>query len=194
MPETVLPGERFLTEVMVTVGPDGGVRDIVISQPSGSAPVDEAAVTHIRQNWRWEPTTCGGSVIAPVRIIQDRSPLQQSTAAGSAPAGSPAEQIAQAACVPTPVQATHTRPPYPATSARTNETGTVVLRAYVGSDGRVYDIGVTESSGYGRLDVAAAIHVKDRWLWQPNNCASRSVVPVRIIFALPGGRATTTVQ
>jgi TonB family protein len=194
MPETVLSGERFLiTEVRVTVGPDGSVRDIVISRPSGSAPVDEAAVTHIRQNWRWEPTICGGSVIAPVRIIQEVLPLQQSASTGSAPAGSLAGQTAQATCVPAPIQATHTRPPYPVISAQTNETGTVVLRAYIGADGRVNHIGVIESSGYGRLDVAAAIHVKDRWLWQPNNCASSSVVPVRIVFALADGRATTTV-
>ncbi len=47
------------------------------------------------------------------------------------------------------------RPAYPVVAQARNEAGTVVLQLLVGSDGRVVDSRVAESSGYAKLDEAA---------------------------------------
>ena len=55
-----------------------------------------------------------------------------------------------------PVTISLPRPPYPLTSRRKGEEGTVTLSFLVYSDGTVGEISVVESSGYPRLDKAAS--------------------------------------
>jgi protein TonB len=59
------------------------------------------------------------------------------------------------------------RPDYPPTARRLNQEGTVVLMIYVLEDGRVGDVRVEKSSGYPKLDEAAANHAKLRWRFIP---------------------------
>lgn len=57
-------------------------------------------------------------------------------------------------------------PSYPTESRRRREQGTVRLRVLVGTDGRVADIAIADSSGSDRLDREALRAVK-RWRWSP---------------------------
>lgn len=67
-------------------------------------------------------------------------------------------------------------PRYPIESRRKREQGTVWLSVLVGTDGRVSDISVARSSGFGRLDDAALAAVR-RWRWSPT---MRGGVPVMV--------------
>jgi TonB family protein len=207
MLDTMLPGERFITEMMVTVGSDGSVRGVLPMRASGSVPADELAMAHVRQNWRWEPTGCGDAR-APVRITQERLPLPQPTSTGRAPiearpalerAAAPAQspvqrqgqqQLAQIsgpqaaqrpACRAEPVANTHTKPPQPEESIQAGESGTVEVWATVVADGHASDVVVMKSSGFARLDELAARHVRENWMWKPLTCGGVRA-PIRIVF------------
>jgi protein TonB len=76
------------------------------------------------------------------------------------------------------------RPPhYPMESRRRHEEGTVVLRLVIGTDGRVRQISVAQSSGFERLDRAALHAVRD-WRWQPMMTDGRPV-EVRGLYSMP---------
>jgi protein TonB len=67
------------------------------------------------------------------------------------------------------------RPDYPPTARRLNQEGTVVLMIYVLEDGRVGDVRIEKSSGYPKLDEAAANHAKARWRFIPGMEGSNPV-------------------
>ena len=74
------------------------------------------------------------------------------------------------------VEGTHTAPEYPLLSRRLGEKGSVRLALTIGEDGMVADAAVLKSSGFARLDAAAAEWVKHRWRYTP---AMRGTMPVR---------------
>jgi protein TonB len=55
------------------------------------------------------------------------------------------------------------QPEYPPTARRLGQEGTVTLLIYVLEDGRVGDVKVEKSSGFPKLDEAAASHAKRSW-------------------------------
>lgn len=57
-------------------------------------------------------------------------------------------------------------PRYPIESRRRREQGTVILELVLGTDGKVSEIRVAQSSGHSRLD-AAAIGAVRKWRWSP---------------------------
>lgn len=67
-------------------------------------------------------------------------------------------------------------PRYPTQSRSQREQGTVVLAVVLGTDGRVAQISVAQSSGFSRLDDAALRAVR-RWRWSP---ALRGGQPVMV--------------
>jgi protein TonB len=67
-----------------------------------------------------------------------------------------------------------TQPPYPMSSRRLGEAGTLALDILVGADGHVRDARVSQSSGYDRLDQAAVSEAKQHWHLRP---ATRNGVP-----------------
>lgn len=76
------------------------------------------------------------------------------------------------------------RPPrYPMESRRKKEQGTVVLRLLIGTDGRVAQISVAESSGFERLDQAALQAVRG-WRWRPLTRDGQPV-EVRGLYSMP---------
>lgn len=78
------------------------------------------------------------------------------------------------------------KPPYPSLSRKRGEEGTVHLRVTVSPDGRPSEITVVKSSGYSRLDNAAASHVQ-QWRFSPakkNGKAVSGTVIVPISFRL----------
>lgn len=80
-----------------------------------------------------------------------------------------------------------TQPPYPTASIRDNETGTVAIEVLVGTDGRVRDARIAQSSGSGRLDEAALREARQHWRLRP---ATRDGTPfeqwltLRVVFRL----------
>ncbi len=80
-----------------------------------------------------------------------------------------------------------TQPPYPPAAIRGNEEGALNLSILVGTDGRVRDVKVAESSGSSRLDQAAMSEAKSHWRLRP---AMRNGVPfeqwltLRVVFHL----------
>jgi len=74
-------------------------------------------------------------------------------------------------------------PQYPSQAVRDRLQGTVLLRLFVDSTGRVEDVEVVESSGHAMLDDAAMEAVK-KWTGQPARrygrpVASEEVLPIR---------------
>ena len=58
-------------------------------------------------------------------------------------------------------------PEYPPASRRAGEEGTVTLRAFVGTDGRLSQVEVVKSSGFPKLDEAALREVPRTWRFAP---------------------------
>ena len=68
---------------------------------------------------------------------------------------------------PRAIAGTHTTPPYPATSLRLGEQGTVRLLLMVGDDGTVVSAIVEKTSGSYALDQAAIEWVRKHWRYHP---------------------------
>lgn len=84
----------------------------------------------------------------------------------SAPAGPTA--ITGSANVPPMVNRSQSRDPdYPANARRAGEQGSVVLQVLVGTDGRVLDARLAQSSGYPDLDRAAIDGIKSDYRFTP---------------------------
>lgn len=72
-------------------------------------------------------------------------------------------------------------PRYPMESRRKREEGTVLLRLLIGTDGRVAQVSIAESSGFERLD-QAALQAARGWRWQP---MIRDGQPVEVRGTMP---------
>jgi protein TonB len=84
----------------------------------------------------------------------------------SAPAGPTA--ITGSGSVPPMVDRAQSRDPdYPANARRAGEQGSVVLQVLVGTDGRVLDARLAQSSGYPDLDRAALDGIKSDYRFTP---------------------------
>jgi periplasmic protein TonB len=74
-------------------------------------------------------------------------------------------------------------PRYPVESRRKKEQGTVQLRLLIGTDGRVVQVSIAQSSGFERLD-QAALQAAKSWRWQPM-MRDGQPVEVRGIMSIP---------
>ena len=87
------------------------------------------------------------------------------------------------ACIKQPYGiVSHPIPPYPAASQRTGEQGNLLMLATIQPDGAVSDLKVTTSSGYDRLDRAAANYIKANWRWVPFDSACAESVTRLLSF------------
>lgn len=93
----------------------------------------------------------------------------------------PASVPAASTSEPMPLAGETPAPRYPSASLRRGETGTVIVRATVGIDGRTRRTDVARSSGSRRLDRAAEDAVR-RWRFQP---ALRDGQPVEADVNVP---------
>ncbi|WP_323030585.1 energy transducer TonB [Brachymonas denitrificans] len=73
------------------------------------------------------------------------------------------------------------KPPYPASSKRLGETGTVLLRVLVGADGSAERVALKKSSGFDALDNSALETVR-RWRFVPGK---RNGVPTAMEYTVP---------
>ena len=67
-------------------------------------------------------------------------------------------------------------------SRRLGESGRVVVRVLIGTDGRAQDARIQRSSGYDRLDQVALTTARDRWRYVPG---TRDGVPEAMWFNVP---------
>jgi periplasmic protein TonB len=80
-----------------------------------------------------------------------------------------------------------TRPDYPMSGRRDNQQGSVALDILVGTDGRVRDAKVSQSSGFELLDQAAVSEAKQHWRLRParrNGVAFEQWLTLRVVFRL----------
>ena len=73
------------------------------------------------------------------------------------------------------------KPPYPASSKRLGETGTVLLRVLVGADGSAERVALKKSSGFDALD-SSALETVRRWRFVPGK---RNGVPAAMEYTVP---------
>ena len=105
-----------------------------------------------------------------------------------APPGEPQPRVVGAALDP---RFPLTQPPYPMGALRAGDEGAVALKVLVGTDGRVRDAQVVQSSGSGLLDQAAVNEARRHWRLHP---ATRAGVPfeswytLRVVFRIEGHR------
>jgi periplasmic protein TonB len=80
-----------------------------------------------------------------------------------------------------------TRPDYPMSGRRDSQQGAVALEILVGTDGRVRDAKVSQSSGFELLDQAAMTEAKQHWRLRParrNGVAFEQWLTLRVVFRL----------
>jgi protein TonB len=127
-------------------------------------------------------------VLAPPPIVQTFAPPPPITVTTTPPP----KQVTVAAPPPTgPVTVGNlderllegSPPRYPMESRRKREQGTVVVRLLIGTDGRVSEISIAQSSGFARLDQAALQAIRG-WRWQPI-IREGQPVEVRGLYSMP---------
>lgn len=114
-------------------------------------------------DFKVEPTTTDTNVVADAGIVAPPD-------AGKPLAGAHLEY------------ARNPPPPYPSSSLRAGEEGTVMLEVLVDVDGRPIDVKVARSSGSRALDAAARRQVLSSWMFRP---AMRNGVAVQAIGLVP---------
>lgn len=67
------------------------------------------------------------------------------------------------------------KPPYPPSSVRMGEEGTVVLLLYIRADGTVQEARIDKSSGFPKLDQSAAKYAVKAWRFLPAMSAGQAV-------------------
>ena len=105
------------------------------------------------------------------------------TASGNAPAALPAPPAPAKVEMPSSDAdyLNNPKPAYPAQSKRLLETGKVVVRVYIGTDGQARQASVKHSSGFDRLD-QASLETALRWRYVPGK---RDGVPQGMWFDVP---------
>ncbi|MET0376562.1 MAG: TonB family protein [Rhizorhabdus sp.] len=129
------------------------------------------------------------TVIAPPPIVQTLVPPPPQISVTTTPP--PPKPVAAPAPPAGPVMVGNLderllegRPPrYPFESRRKHEEGTVVVRLLIGTDGRVAQISIAQSSGFERLDQAAVQAIRG-WRWQPI-IRDGQPVEVRGLYSMP---------
>lgn len=104
------------------------------------------------------------------------------TADSQPPAAAPPPRSASGVPPGVPVPMSRVQPDYPPEAARRNESGTVLVRITVGSDGKPDDVDVLRSSRSRSLD-RAATQAARRWRFQPGQAGT---VEVPFEFKLDG--------
>lgn len=117
-------------------------------------------------------------VAAPPPRPANPRPAMLSPPADVAPSA-PAEPVSTATPPRSDPDRPNRKPPYPPSSKRLGEEGTVVLLLHVAASGEVDEARVDESSGFTKLDEAAARQATRSWHFVP---ATRAGNPVAAWF------------
>ncbi len=132
-PESLQANEAGTTVVWLRIAADGAVLDASVSRSSGHRRLDDTAVQALSR-CKFSPGTFDGQAVESATTISYRWRIE------------PPAPRAQG-CVPV----------YPEQSLQANEQGTTVLRMWLSASGEVERTEVEKSSGFPRLDRAAAV-------------------------------------
>lgn len=130
----------------------------------------------------------------PVLAVTNNAPTSSAFVVAAQPDSPPPQAITAAPAAPPTVVAArfdadylhNPAPAYPPLSRRQGEEGKVLLKVRVSAHGAALEVSIAKSSGYGRLDSAAADAVQ-RWRFVPAKRGDEAVdssVIVPITFAL----------
>lgn len=122
------------------------------------------------------PPAARPPVAAPPPRPASPQPATLSPPADAAPAApAPAEPASKAIPLRSDPDRPNRKPPYPPSSKRLGEEGTVVLLLHVAASGDVDEARIDRSSGFAKLDEAAARQALKSWHFIP---ATRAGAPV----------------
>ena len=80
--QTLPPGTAGNLEIAVTVEPNGVPSDATLRSSTGPVAMNDIAVKHVRDVWRWQPTGCAHAIVAVVRMgFNARPPTDPAIAA-----------------------------------------------------------------------------------------------------------------
>lgn len=191
-PEIVVPAQ-ILAELMAPPAPPAAPPAPVPAPPAPPKPAPpkpqpQPAPTPPKPRPAPAPrqlTTLNDSPTAPVVAAEPAPPPPAPPAPPPPPAAAPAAAPAPAQVVQPSSNAAYLnnpKPAYPAISKRLGESGRVVVRVLIGTDGRAKEAQVQRSSGYDRLDQVALETARDRWRYVPG---TRNGVPEAMWFNVP---------
>lgn len=168
-----------------------------LTAPARPAPPESKPVAKTVDMPKLPQTVAQPQPEAPTPPLAVAIPVGQEAAVQPAPPAPPAPAPAPVAAAPKapagPAEVgdlgarilSFTPPTYPLESRRNMEEGTVTLGLLVGTDGRVAEISVANSSGYPRLDKAALEAVR-KWRWTPMMRGGEAVM-LRGFLKIPFG-------
>jgi TonB family protein len=171
---SVMTKEEGTTLLDVTIGPDGVPADVKVADSSGSIRLDQAAMDHVKANWRWSAPVVNCKPATSVIKVSIKWSLQNAD-----------NPLTQAQAPPTVMMDPRDFPPE---ALARHEQGTVVVTIYVLTDGTVALTRVIQTSGFPDLDAKAQEVVKTRH-WSPAALDGHPVNTSLIVLAvwkLPG--------
>ena len=200
------------TGLLSTVAPPGDTEQtlmasVVMEMSAPPSPVAQPVVPKAPPQARTPAAPQATPALTPTPVaVPVTTPAAPSTAAPTVPAAAPAASAATAAASvnPRPIATTPTAtaavvlpssdadylnnpaPTYPSMSRRMGEQGTVLVRAFINTDGRAEKAEIRTSSGYSRLDESALATVQ-RWRYVPGQRAGVAEamwfnVPIRFLL------------
>jgi len=167
-----MTAEQGTTTLQVAIGKDGAVTDAQVFKSSGSLRLDEAALEHVKANWRWQPPIKDCQTAEATTRVSIAWNLRESP--GTTPAGV-TEWTPDAA-------------DYPSDSLSRHEQGVVGVIIALSNTGEVAGTRIAISSGFPNLDDKAVQLAKSR-KWTPaqmNGKPVATMVELAVEWKLPG--------
>ena len=164
---SVMTSEDGTTLLQVHIGPDGVVTDASVVTSSGSPRLDEAAVAHVKNTWRWNVPVIKCQPVAVQTRVSIKWDLRD----------------ANASTAPTPPTITMDKADYPPGALQRREQGSVAVMVMVMPDGQVALTRVLQSSGFPELDAKSQDIIKTRWHWAPATLNGKAVNTALIVLS-----------
>jgi TonB family protein len=153
-----MTSEEGTTIVTVSIGADGVPTKVTVATSSGSVRLDEAAVAHIRDNWRWNAPIIGCKPAASETRVSVKWDLRNNMAAN---AFQPPNVFMDAK-------------DYPPDALKRREQGSVTMAVVITPQGQVQPV-VVRSSGFPELD-QKSVEVIKGWHFAPGVLEGRTML------------------
>lgn len=166
---SVMTKEEGNTVLNVSIGADGVPSDVTIKTSSGSIRLDQAAIDHVKANWRWNAPVVNCQPAAAKTAVSIQWSLHASD-----------NTAAMAAAPPTIIMQAKD---YPPEALAKHEQGTVGLTIYVLTTGQVVLARVFQSSGFPDLDAKSQEMVKT-WHWSAASLDGHPVNTALVVLSV----------
>lgn len=195
--EVVVPAE-ILVEIMAPASPPPTARPTPLPQPATKqvtpkppAPVPPTPAPAVTPQATPAPLAIAPSATAPAATAAAPTATAPATASANTTASTSGNAPTAPPAPPAPAKVempssdadylNNPKPAYPAQSKRLLETGKVVVRVFIGTDGQASQASVKHSSGFDRLD-QASLETALKWRYVPGK---RDGVPQGMWFDVP---------